>query len=229
MVQHAKYMHSELWSSSWELSQVMLVEDVNDHCAVEEMLAKKGKLGNKWYIRILMHCINVFMSSALLTQVKMYYSLLLHVSCWGTPPGGQAWTYIWFPGYSLCYKMGVDNDGLPYYRCICGTTQLRVVFTCQSITHLDLCEHLLSSQMPCYAVGCFNHTGKCLSTRLKTGLVMRLLNLLQRLVLPLHSQFLTFWQLTLWQWDIGILPFQTHWSTILEWNPCPLQSLKLLH
>ncbi|KIM80578.1 hypothetical protein PILCRDRAFT_9404 [Piloderma croceum F 1598] len=36
-------MHSAFNSFTLELSQVMLVEDVNDHCALEEMLAKKGK------------------------------------------------------------------------------------------------------------------------------------------------------------------------------------------
>jgi len=28
------------------------------------------------------------------------------------------------PGYSLYYKMGVDRDGLPYYRCIRGTNSV---------------------------------------------------------------------------------------------------------
>jgi hypothetical protein len=36
-------MHSAFNSFAQELSQVMLVEDINDHHAVEEMLAKKGK------------------------------------------------------------------------------------------------------------------------------------------------------------------------------------------
>jgi hypothetical protein len=36
-------MHSAFNSFAWELSQVMLVEDVNDHRAVEEVLARKGK------------------------------------------------------------------------------------------------------------------------------------------------------------------------------------------
>jgi hypothetical protein len=32
-----------------------------------------------------------------------------------------------------------------------GQTQLRVVFTCQFVTHFDHCRHLLNSQMLCYA------------------------------------------------------------------------------
>jgi hypothetical protein len=36
-------MHSAFNSFAHELSQVMLVEDVNDCRAVEEVLAKKGK------------------------------------------------------------------------------------------------------------------------------------------------------------------------------------------
>jgi hypothetical protein len=36
-------MHSAFSSFARELSQVMLAEDVNDRCAVEEVLARKGK------------------------------------------------------------------------------------------------------------------------------------------------------------------------------------------
>ena len=87
-----------------------------------------------------------------------------------------------------------------------GQTQLRVVFTCQSVAHLDLYEHLLSSQMLCYATFTIAEMlqlvaliaqGNVSALILMIGLVMRLLNLLQRLVLPHHSQFLTFWQLAL--------------------------------
>ena len=50
-----------------------------------------------------------------------------------------------------------------------GQTQLRVVFTCQSVTHLDLYEHLLFCVVQhCHyqnaTVGCFNCTGKHFST-----------------------------------------------------------------
>ena len=36
-------MHSAFNSFAQELSQVMLVKDINDCCAVEEVLARKGK------------------------------------------------------------------------------------------------------------------------------------------------------------------------------------------
>ena len=84
-----------------------------------------------------------------------------------------------------------------------GQTQLRVVFTCQSVACLDHCRHLLNSQMLCYATFVITEMPQLdVSIALENvsalilmiGLVMRLFNLLQKLVFRHHFQSQTFWQ-----------------------------------
>src|ERR1700734_2941385 len=129
---------------------------------------RKGKLGNKWCIQILMHYIDVFddfvplptslflsykllylvgrMSSAPLTQVEVYYSLLLHVKLLRD---SSEW-----PSLDLYLILLATHSitrweltKMAYHTTVAsvGQTQSRVVFTCQSVVHLDLCEHLQSS------------------------------------------------------------------------------------
>jgi len=77
------------------------------------------------------------------------------------------------PGYSLYYNMGVDKDGLPYYRCIRGTNSveggihmpIRRTFgslrASPELTDALLCNirHHRNA-----TVGCFNRTGKHFNT-----------------------------------------------------------------
>jgi len=109
----------------WELSQVMLVEDVNDHCAVEEMLAKKGKTWEQMVYSnpdALHQCVHV--KCSLDPSQDVLFSATARKVAEGLLQVAKLGLISDFPGYSLCYKMGVDNDGLPYYRCICGTNSV---------------------------------------------------------------------------------------------------------
>src|SRR5258705_4105650 len=169
---------------------------------------RKENLGNKWCIQILMHCIAVFdgfgplqtslfrsykllylvgrMSSAPLTQVEVYYSLVLHIKLLR---GSSEW-----PSLDLYLTLLVTHSitrwkltKMVYHTTAAsvGQTQLRVVFTCQYIAHLDLYEHLLSSQMLCYATFTIAEMlqlvaliaqGNVSALILMIGLMMRLLN-----------------------------------------------------
>jgi len=147
------------------------------------------------------------MSSVDLIQVKVYYFQLLHIK--------QLRDSFEWPNWDLYLILLVIHyitrwewTEMAYHTTVAsmGQTQLRVVFTCQSVAHLDHCRHLLNSQMLCYATFVIVEmpqldvliTQENISTLiLMTGLVMTLLNLPQKLVFLHYFQFLTLWQLVL--------------------------------
>ena len=189
-------MHSAFNSFARELSQVMLVEDINDRRAVEEMLAKKGKTWEQMVysnpdalhrrVRRLCPPPNI-----LVPQLQALISSWQDVKCSLDPSRGVLFSATAHkaaegllrvaklglisdpPGYPLYYKMGVDKDGLPYYRCIRGTNSveggihmpIRRTFgslrASPELTDALLCNirHRRNA-----TVGCFNRTGKRLST-----------------------------------------------------------------
>ena len=147
------------------------------------------------------------MSSVHLIQVEVYYSQLQHIkqlrdlSEW---PNLGSYLILLVIHYITRWEW----TKMAYHTTVAfvGQTQLKVVFTCQSVAHLGHCVHLLNSQMLCYATFVIikmlqldvSIALESISTLiLMIGLVMRLLNLLQRLAFHHHFQFQTFWQLVL--------------------------------
>jgi hypothetical protein len=189
-------MHSAFNSFARELSRVMLVEDANDRHAVEEVLARKGKTWEQMMhsnpdalhrrVRRLCPPPNI-----LVPQLQALISSWQDVKCSLDPSRGVLFSTTARkaaegillvaklglisdpPGYSLYYKMGVDRDGLPYYRCICGTNSveggihmpIRRTFgslrASPELTDALLCNirHRRNA-----TVGCFNRTGKHFNT-----------------------------------------------------------------
>jgi hypothetical protein len=189
-------MHSAFNSFARELSQVMLVEDVNDRRAVEEVLARKGKTWEQMmysnpdamHRRVRRLCpppnILVPQLQALISSWKdvkcsldpsrgVLFSTTAHKAAEGVLRVAKLGLISDPPGYSLYYKMGVDRDGLPYYRCIRGTNSveggihmpIRRTFgslrASPELTDALLCNirHRRNA-----TVGCFNRTGKHFST-----------------------------------------------------------------
>ena len=125
----------------------MLVEDINDRRAVEEVLAKKGKTWEQimysnpdnLHRRVRRFCPP---PNILVPQLKALILSWQDVKCSLDPSRGVLFSATAHkaaeglirvaklvlisdpPGYSLYYKMGVDRDGLPYYRCIRGTNSV---------------------------------------------------------------------------------------------------------
>jgi len=189
-------MHSAFNSFARELSRVMLVEDVNDRHAVEEVLARKGKTWDKMmysnpdnlHRRVRRFCPP---PNILVPQLQALISSWQDVKCSLDPSRGVLFSATAHkaaeglirvaklglisdpPGYSLYYKMGVDRDGLPYYRCIRGTNSVeggihmpirRTFGSLQAspeLTDALLCNirHHRNA-----TVGCFNRTGKHFNT-----------------------------------------------------------------
>ena len=145
-----------------------------------------------------MHCIDIFgdfaplptylflsyrllylagrMSSAHLTQVEVYYSQLQHIK---QQRDSSEWPsldlYLILLAIHFITRWELTRMGYHTTTALVGQTQLRVVFKCQSVAHLDLYKHLLSSQTLCCVtfviIGMlqldaskFNHTGKHFST-----------------------------------------------------------------
>ena len=132
---------------SQALSQVILVEDVDDCRCVEAVLTKQNqtwkdamcKIPDEIHRRVWWYCpapeILVPQLEALITGWK-------NVKCSLDPSRGSFFSqdalkqaaclitarlgFISDPsGYSLYYKMGTDCDGLSYSHCICGTNSVK--------------------------------------------------------------------------------------------------------
>ena len=136
------------------------------------------------------------MSSAHWIQVEVYYSQLQHIK-------QHRDSFEWLSSDLYLILLAIHSitrwelTGMAYHTTVAfmGQAQLRVVFICQSVALLDPCEHLLSSQMLCYAtfviikmlqLDASIRQGNISTLILTTGLMMRLLNLLQRLEFPYH-------------------------------------------
>ena len=189
-------MHSAFNSFARELSQVMLIEDVDDRRAVEEVLARKGKTWEQMMYSNpdnLHRCVRRFCPppNILVPQLQALISSWQDVRCSLDPSRGALFSATAHkaaeglirvaklglisdpPGYSLYYKMGVDRDGLPYYRCIRGTNSVEggihmpIRRTFGSLrASPDLTDALLCNirHRRNATVGCFNRTGKRFST-----------------------------------------------------------------
>ena len=168
-------MHSAFKSFACELSQVMVIEDVEDWHKVEAVLEHKGKtwkvmmISNSdakhqqvWRLypppHILVPHLEALFTSWRYIKCSLDPSrgLLFSESAWKAAQGVIHVAKLGIisdpPGYPLYYKMGTDWDGCLIIAAYRGLILLNVVFIYLSNIHLDHYEHHLSWQMLYFAI-----------------------------------------------------------------------------
>ena len=184
--------HSAFNPFAQQLSQILLVEDADNRHQVEAILEKQNKTWefmmhtkpDHIHQRVQRYCpppdVLVPQIKALITGWQdakcsldpsqgPLFSIAAHKQAKGLIRTAQLGLISDPPGYALYYKMGIDRDGLPYYRCIRGTNSI------EGGIHMAICRAFgslrgspeLSDALLCNiqyrrnaTVGHFNQTGK---------------------------------------------------------------------